>query len=283
MSFLEAHPEAHGHFKPATTLAVLPYIIQAFLLVMCMYQALILTMLGRDVYLAFTSHSLEFVIVLIIMWLPTTIMSACVTPQVLRTYSIAASAVNARADIIDHMRAEVRARTSPAFSSHALRAEPFAFCGRPQPAAAPCTGSTRPAVCAVQFTEQGDYSAATQALEMLSRAKLSDQDKHDEALVRARVKDLTRLGEMKWRFRVVEEGHSPRDDAIEVLSEAKDLMDAHFKLRYRLPKYTQPGALSRVADADVSSSSVHVGDGDVWASQSLWLRCAALRDGAWTA
>jgi len=29
----------------------------------------------------------------------------------------------------------------------------------------------------------------------------------------------------------VEEGHSPRDDAIEVLSEAKDLMDAHFKLR----------------------------------------------------
>lgn len=39
--------------------------------------------------------------------------------------------------------------------------------------------------------------------------------------------DLTRLGEMKWRYRVVEEGESPRDEALALLTEAKDLIESH--------------------------------------------------------
>ena len=118
------------------------------------YQALILTMLGRWVFLKHV-EPLSIALTLALLWGPTLLMSAYLTPQVIRTYSVAASAVHVRHAIIDQMRQE--------------------------------------------FTTQGDYSAATQALEMLSKEKLSEDDVSDEQLVRARVVDLTKLGEMKWR------------------------------------------------------------------------------------
>ena len=46
-----------------------------------------------------------------------------------------------------------------------------------------------------------------------------DVQVHDEEAVRTRVNDLIRLAEMKWRYRVVEKGQSPRDEALKVLEE----------------------------------------------------------------
>ena len=40
---------------------------------------------------------------------------------------------------------------------------------------------------------------------------------HIRLQVRDKVRDLLKLGEMKWRYRVVEEEQSPRDEAIKVL------------------------------------------------------------------
>lgn len=48
--------------------------------------------------------------------------------------------------------------------------------------------------------------------------KLADDDLCNPKLVRAKVRDLTKLGELKWRYRVVEEGNNPRDEAIKVRS-----------------------------------------------------------------
>jgi|TARA_B110001469_G_scaffold126888_1_gene145804 hypothetical protein len=48
--------------------------------------------------------------------------------------------------------------------------------------------------------------------------KLTEADLQNEDTVRDKVKDLLELGEMKWRYRVVEEEQSPRDEAIKVLT-----------------------------------------------------------------
>ena len=78
-----------------------------------------------------------------------------------------------------------------------------------------------------EFEQEGDYSAASQALELMSGAQLTDEEAKDAELVRCKVHDLNKLGEMKWRYRVVEEGQSPREEALKVLDEAKALMDKH--------------------------------------------------------
>ena len=33
--------------------------------------------------------------------------------------------------------------------------------------------------------------------------------------------DLTRLGEMRWRYRVAEEGESPREEGLRILEQAR--------------------------------------------------------------
>lgn len=53
-------------------------------------------------------------------------------------------------------------------------------------------------------------------LEVALALKLGDDDLSNPKIVRAKVKDLTKLGELKWRYRVVEEGQNPRDEAIKV-------------------------------------------------------------------
>ena len=40
--------------------------------------------------------------------------------------------------------------------------------------------------------------------------------------MRDKIRDLLKLGEMKWRYKVVEMEQSPRDEAIKVLDEAHD-------------------------------------------------------------
>jgi len=78
-----------------------------------------------------------------------------------------------------------------------------------------------------EYERTGDYAASAEALELMLHTKLSDEDMKDTELVRAKAHDLAKLGEMKWRFRVVEEGESPRDQAIEILTTARELMEQH--------------------------------------------------------
>ena len=64
----------------------------------------------------------------------------------------------------------------------------------------------------------------------MCQSMLSEEEMHDADLVRAKVHDMAKLGEMKWRYRVVDEGQSPRDEAIRILTEAKELVDKHMAL-----------------------------------------------------
>lgn len=57
--------------------------------------------------------------------------------------------------------------------------------------------------------------------------ELTKDEIADEEVVRAKVKDLLKLGEMKWRYRVVEEGQNPRDEAIKVLDLAQRYITEH--------------------------------------------------------
>ena len=62
---------------------------------------------------------------------------------------------------------------------------------------------------------------------MAMNHELTEDEIADEETVRAKVKDLLKLGEMKWRYRVVEEGQNPRDEAIKVLDDAAALLVGH--------------------------------------------------------
>jgi len=179
----EADEAAEEHVTPGAGLRLLPITLQIVLLLQCMYQALMLTMLGRNVFLHFGFWmGLPF---LALMWLPTALMSTYVTPHVLKNAAIAFAVSHPQHEVLDEMAGE--------------------------------------------FEHAGDYSAASEALELMLHAKLSDEDMLDTELVRAKAHDLAKLGEMKWRFRVVEEGESPRDQAIEVLATARELMESHIE------------------------------------------------------
>ena len=54
----------------------------------------------------------------------------------------------------------------------------------------------------------------------LPQVHLSEEEIADGDVVRSHVHDLAKLGEMKWRYRVVDEGQSPREEAIKVLDAA---------------------------------------------------------------
>ena len=70
------------------------------------------------------------------------------------------------------------------------------------------------------------HDERAEAAEAVGEA-LSDAEVADADLVRCKARDLGKLGEMKWRYRVVDEGQSPRDEAIKVLEHAKELIDKH--------------------------------------------------------
>ena len=64
---------------------------------------------------------------------------------------------------------------------------------------------------------------------MAMNHELTKDEIADEEVVRAKVKDLLKLGEMKWRYRVVEEGQNPRDEAIKVLDLAQRCGTKHLE------------------------------------------------------
>ena len=76
---------------------------------------------------------------------------------------------------------------------------------------------------------KGDYAAAAKELKDAMSDPLTDAELADEAKTRGKVNDLVKLGEMKWRYRVVEKGQSPRDEAIKVLETAQRYVDTHVR------------------------------------------------------
>ena len=51
---------------------------------------------------------------------------------------------------------------------------------------------------------------------------MEEAQSHDK--VRERLNSLLRLAEMKWRYRVVEKGQSPRDEGLKLLYMAKQVL-----------------------------------------------------------
>ena len=82
-------------------------------------------------------------------------------------------------------------------------------------------------VCAC--TRARRHAARTHQRELAQAGmfSLAAGEVHDAEAVRARMHDLIRWAEMKWRYRVVEKGQHPRDEALKVLRCAQGLLDAH--------------------------------------------------------
>ena len=77
--------------------------------------------------------------------------------------------------------------------------------------------------------DEGDYASAAQALResvLLDQHNSSNEGLAADAdAARLRVHDLTRLAEMKWRYRVVDVGESPREESIRILKNAQSIID----------------------------------------------------------
>ena len=179
---------------------IVPFALQLLLLLQCLLQSLLLTMLGRNavLYLSEPEENDEGEaehtevdarggglgsLLIALTLAPTLLMSFLVTPRVLKNFALAYATACRQTEVLQQMETE--------------------------------------------FERSGDYAAASQALELTMSSKLSDADLLDGEVVRAKVRDLIKLGEMKWRYRVVDEGQNPRDEAIAVLDEAKGVVEAH--------------------------------------------------------
>ena len=81
---------------------------------------------------------------------------------------------------------------------------------------------------AAQLESEGAYVGAAKELETASSASDAHSvDIGDSEAVRSWVTDLTRLAEMRWRYRVVEKGESPSTAAITMLESARAMIDQH--------------------------------------------------------
>lgn len=76
------------------------------------------------------------------------------------------------------------------------------------------------------LVEEGDFVCAASELEA-SKDQLSDEQVRDENKVRQKLVELSKLAEMKWRYRVVNAGESPREAALEAIECASDLLLRH--------------------------------------------------------
>ena len=104
---------------------------------------------------------------------------------------------------------------------------------------------------------------------------MEEAQSHDK--VRERVNSLLRLAEMKWRYRVVEKGQSPRDEGLKLLYMAKQLLDAHRAFKARacvFMKLKQSSASSNANPASVGTGQEGAGTGAGVASSAgfrqLW-------------
>jgi hypothetical protein len=170
--------------ESAERLETLETFFQMVLLLQSMLQSLILLMLARNCIVLFDWW--PGLLVLVLTWLPTELMTFFVTPTVLAQLSLAYAIGVKNKEVLEEMMEAA--------------------------------------------TAEGDYAAAGQVLELAMTAKLSQDELSNEEVVREKVKDLLKLGELKWRYRVVDEGQNPRDEAIKVLDEANQYVLGHIML-----------------------------------------------------
>lgn len=78
-----------------------------------------------------------------------------------------------------------------------------------------------------EFEQAGDYSMASVYAKLHGEHELTPSELQDASLVREKVGALTHLGEMKWRYRVIDEEETPRGAALAILTQANDLIEAH--------------------------------------------------------
>jgi len=154
---------------------------QLTMLLQSFFQSMILLILARNSVMLFGFAFGSIVVIL--MWLPTELMTAFVTPRLLAQISLSNAFATPRKAVLEQMIEEA--------------------------------------------TGVGDYAAAGEVLEVAMLSKLTTEQISDEELCRAKVQDLLKLGELKWRYRVVEEGRSPRDEAVLVLEEAEYYIMEH--------------------------------------------------------
>ena len=78
-----------------------------------------------------------------------------------------------------------------------------------------------------EFAQTGDYTMVQTYAKLQAAQELSPSELLDAAVVRQKVEGLVRLGETKWRFRVVDEGETPRGAALEILTQADEVLKRH--------------------------------------------------------
>ena len=187
-----AHDLYHDEFEELSHLSArrhrrLEKGFKFLLLCQSMLQSLIILMLGRNAFIFF--GTVGGLAVLLLLLLPTLLMTVSVTPRVLECLSLS-YALGIREPLHDDV-----------FERHRTK-----------------------------LMDEGDYAQSAQVLQLQMTKKLTDAELHDADTVRAKVLKLIELGELKWRYRVVEEEQSPRDEAIKVLEETRGYIDRHVEI-----------------------------------------------------
>ena len=187
-----AHDLYHDEFEELSHLSArrhrrLEKGFKFLLLCQSMLQSLIILMLGRNAFIFF--GAVGGLAVLLLLLLPTLLMTVSVTPRVLECLSLS-YALGIREPLHDDV-----------FERHRTK-----------------------------LMDEGDYAQSAQVLQLQMTKKLTDAELHDADTVRAKVLKLIELGELKWRYRVVEEQQSPRDEAIKVLEETRGYIDRHVEI-----------------------------------------------------
>ena len=187
-----AHDLYHDEFEELSHLSArrhrrLEKGFKFLLLCQSMLQSLIILMLGRNAFIFF--GAVGGLAVLLLLLLPTLLMTVSVTPRVLECLSLS-YALGIREPLHDDV-----------FERHRTK-----------------------------LMDEGDYAQSAQVLQLQMTKKLTDAELHEADTVREKVLKLLELGEMKWRYRVVEEEQSPRDEAIKVLEETRGYIDRHVEI-----------------------------------------------------
>lgn len=91
-------------FKSARELRLCQYALQLSLLAQCMFQALVVTMLARDAIVEYGAEGGAVLIVLMIV--PTLVMSKVVTPLVLQNFSLAHAVVVKQLHVLQEIESE---------------------------------------------------------------------------------------------------------------------------------------------------------------------------------
>jgi hypothetical protein len=120
----------------------------------------------------------------------------------------------------------IKAASDPSILAHQAQLEKLMSDAGIAPLATAHSSGSVNSLKSKAIEEEGDYTEATSALQ-----DVDDLVEESSVLLdspeqlSARIADLTRLAEMKWRYRVVDVGQSPRDEALRILTSAQGLME----------------------------------------------------------